>query len=111
MLHHSTILFCRISVGSDSEEEKPKAKAKHKKSVEEDVKEVTKSIKNVSISNKSRKKKDASSDDGNYYFFLYCIPWSNSNSRMTERRFETVISYKYVTWIVIMIFFICLIKL
>ncbi|XP_075972722.1 eukaryotic translation initiation factor 5B [Anticarsia gemmatalis] len=53
----------KISVDSDSEEEKPKAKAKHKKSVDEDVKEVTKNIKNVSISNKSKKKKDASSDE------------------------------------------------
>lgn len=53
----------KITVESDSEEEKPKAKAKHKKSVDEDVKEVTKNIKNVSISNKSGKKKDVSSDD------------------------------------------------
>lgn len=54
----------KISVDSDSEDEKPKPKAKHKKSVDEDVKEVTKNIKNVSISNKAnRKKKDASSDD------------------------------------------------
>lgn len=56
--------FHRITVESDSEEEKPKAKAKHKKSVDDDVKEVTKNIKNVSISNKSKKKKDVSSDDG-----------------------------------------------
>lgn len=54
----------KISVDSDSEDEKPKPKAKHKKSVDEDVKEVTKNIKNVSISNKAnRKKKDASSED------------------------------------------------
>ncbi|CAH1635079.1 unnamed protein product [Spodoptera littoralis] len=54
----------KISVDSDSEDEKPKPKAKHKKSVDEDVKEVTKNIKNVSISNKSnRKKKDATSED------------------------------------------------
>lgn len=54
----------KISVDSESEDEKPKPKAKHKKSVDEDVKEVTKNIKNVSISNKAnRKKKDASSDD------------------------------------------------
>ncbi|CAH0629022.1 unnamed protein product [Chrysodeixis includens] len=53
----------KITVESDSEEEKPKPKAKHKKSVDEDVKEVTKNIKNVSISNKSKKKKDVSSDD------------------------------------------------
>ncbi|XP_026746387.1 eukaryotic translation initiation factor 5B [Trichoplusia ni] len=53
----------KITVESDSEEEKPKAKAKHKKSVDDDVKEVTKNIKNVSISNKSKKKKDVSSDD------------------------------------------------
>lgn len=49
---------------TDSEEEKPKPKAKHKKSVDEDVKEVTKNIKNVSISNKSKKKKDVTSNDG-----------------------------------------------
>lgn len=54
----------KITIESDeSENEKPKAKAKHKKSVDEDVKEVTKNIKNVSISNKSQKKKDVSSGD------------------------------------------------
>ncbi|XP_059060284.1 eukaryotic translation initiation factor 5B [Achroia grisella] len=54
----------KIPVESDeSESEKPKAKAKHKKSIDEDVKEVTKNIKNVSISNKSQKKKDISSED------------------------------------------------
>ncbi|CAB3258159.1 unnamed protein product [Arctia plantaginis] len=53
----------KISVDSDSEEEKPKPKAKHKKSVDEDIKEVTKNIKNVSVSNKSKKKKDVNSDD------------------------------------------------
>ncbi|XP_047989977.1 eukaryotic translation initiation factor 5B isoform X1 [Leguminivora glycinivorella] len=55
----------KIAVDSDeSEDEKPKAKSKHKKSVDEDVKEVTKNIKNVSISKKSQKKKvEASSED------------------------------------------------
>ncbi|XP_063375223.1 eukaryotic translation initiation factor 5B [Cydia amplana] len=55
----------KIAVDSDeSEDEKPKGKAKHKKSVDEDVKEVTKNIKNVSISKKSQKKKaEASSED------------------------------------------------
>lgn len=55
---------------NESEDEKPKSKAKHKKSIEEDVKEVTKNIKNVSISNKSQKKKVES--DGK--FILYYIP-------------------------------------
>ncbi|XP_049865165.1 eukaryotic translation initiation factor 5B [Pectinophora gossypiella] len=55
----------KISIGSEeSEDEKIKLKAKHKKSADEDVKEVTKNIKNVSISNKSQKKKvDLSSED------------------------------------------------
>lgn len=53
----------KISLNSDSEDEKPKPKSKHKKSVDEDVKEVTKNIKNVSISNKSKIKKDFSSDE------------------------------------------------
>ncbi|CAF4895553.1 unnamed protein product [Pieris macdunnoughi] len=53
------------AVASDeSEDEKPKSKTKQKKSADSDVKEVTKNIKNVSISNKTQKKKvDASSDD------------------------------------------------
>ncbi|CAH4036472.1 unnamed protein product [Pieris brassicae] len=53
------------AIASDeSEDEKPKLKTKQKKSVDTDVKEVTKNIKNISISNKSQKKKvDASSDD------------------------------------------------
>ncbi|XP_052738011.1 eukaryotic translation initiation factor 5B [Bicyclus anynana] len=40
----------------DSENEKPKGKTKQKKSVDTDVKDVTKNMKNVSISNKSQKK-------------------------------------------------------
>lgn len=57
--------FIRIAVESDeSEDEKPKAKSKHKKSVDEDVKEVTKNIKNVSISKKAQKKKVEASSDG-----------------------------------------------
>ncbi|XP_068628199.1 eukaryotic translation initiation factor 5B [Battus philenor] len=55
----------KISIESeDSEGEKPKGKIKSKKSVDTDVKEVTKSIKNVAISNKSQKKKrEVSSED------------------------------------------------
>ncbi|RVE42606.1 hypothetical protein evm_012747 [Chilo suppressalis] len=49
-------------IESDSDEEKLKTKSKHKKSVDEDIKEVTKNVKNVSIS-KSQKKKDVSSED------------------------------------------------
>lgn len=67
------MFFSRILADSDSEDEKPKPKAKHKKSVDEDVKEVTKNIKNVSISNKSKKKKDISSDEGMLYILKYCI--------------------------------------
>ncbi|XP_045488217.1 eukaryotic translation initiation factor 5B isoform X2 [Pieris rapae] len=53
-----------VIASDESEEEKPKLKTKQKKSVDPDVKEVTKNIKNISISNKSQKKKvDASSDD------------------------------------------------
>ncbi|XP_045763921.1 eukaryotic translation initiation factor 5B [Maniola jurtina] len=54
----------KIIDSDESEDEKPKAKAKQKKSTDSDVKEVTKNIKNVSISTKSQKKKvDASSED------------------------------------------------
>lgn len=53
----------------DSDEEKPKTKGKQKKSIDEDVKEVTKNIKNVSISNKSHKKKAVDSE-GNINFLL-----------------------------------------
>ncbi|CAG9791847.1 unnamed protein product [Diatraea saccharalis] len=52
----------KVIDSDNSEDEKPKSKSKHKKSVDEDVKEVTKNIKNVSIS-KSQKKKDDSSED------------------------------------------------
>ncbi|XP_060800600.1 eukaryotic translation initiation factor 5B isoform X2 [Amyelois transitella] len=53
-----------IQESDDSDNEKPKSKAKSKKSVDEDIKEVTKTIKNVSITNKSQKKKEnASSED------------------------------------------------
>ncbi|KAL0839391.1 hypothetical protein ABMA28_016119 [Loxostege sticticalis] len=53
----------KIVDSDDSEEEKPKSKSKHKKSVDEDVKEVTKNIKNVSISSKNQKKKVESEDE------------------------------------------------
>lgn len=56
----------------ESEDEKPKGKVKHKKSVDEDVKEVTKNIKNVSISNKSQKKKAVGSD-GKYVQFVFML--------------------------------------
>ncbi|XP_045492140.1 eukaryotic translation initiation factor 5B isoform X2 [Colias croceus] len=53
-----------VIASDESEDEKPKAKSKQRKSIDSDVKEVTKNIKNVSISNKSQKKKvDISSDD------------------------------------------------
>lgn len=55
--------FYRTAVGSDdSENEKLKAKTKNKKSVDEDIKEVSKNIKNISISKKLKKKQAASSD-------------------------------------------------
>ncbi|CAG9135313.1 unnamed protein product [Plutella xylostella] len=54
----------RTSVASnESDDEKPKSKPKPKKSVDEDVKEVTKNIKNVSISSKSQKKAVVNSSD------------------------------------------------
>ncbi|CAH2063562.1 unnamed protein product, partial [Iphiclides podalirius] len=55
----------KISTETDeSEDEKPKSKSKPIKSMGTDIKEVTKSIKNVSISNKSQKKKvELSSED------------------------------------------------
>lgn len=56
----------------DSDEEKPKTKGKHKKSVDEDVKEVTKNIKNVSISNKSQKKKVVDSEGNSNVFLIKC---------------------------------------
>ncbi|XP_013161618.1 PREDICTED: eukaryotic translation initiation factor 5B isoform X1 [Papilio xuthus] len=53
----------KISQSDESDNEKPKTKSKVKK-VDTDVKEVTKNIKNVSISNKTQKKKqDVSSED------------------------------------------------
>ncbi|CAK1551654.1 unnamed protein product [Leptosia nina] len=52
-----------VIASDDSEDEKPKAKSKQRKSIDSDVKEVTKNIKNVSISNKSQKKVDVSSDE------------------------------------------------
>ncbi|XP_072941559.1 eukaryotic translation initiation factor 5B [Epargyreus clarus] len=52
-----------IADSEESEDEKPKLKAKSKKSIDSDVKEVTKNIKNVSISNKAQKKKAESSED------------------------------------------------
>ncbi|XP_046978266.1 eukaryotic translation initiation factor 5B [Vanessa cardui] len=53
----------KIVESDESEDEKPKSKTKQKKSIDSDVKEVTKNIKNVSISNKSKKKVDVSSED------------------------------------------------
>ncbi|XP_028028443.1 eukaryotic translation initiation factor 5B [Bombyx mandarina] len=54
----------KIVDSDESEEEKPKAKTKSKKSIDEDVKEVTKNLKNVSVTNKSQKKKaDVTSED------------------------------------------------
>ncbi|CAH0717327.1 unnamed protein product, partial [Brenthis ino] len=54
----------KIIESDESEDEKPKAKPKQKKSVDSDVKEVSKNLKNVTISNKSQKKKgDISSED------------------------------------------------
>ncbi|KAG7305201.1 hypothetical protein JYU34_009238 [Plutella xylostella] len=54
----------RTSVASnESDDEKHKSKPKPKKSVDEDVKEVTKNIKNVSISSKSQKKAVVNSSD------------------------------------------------
>lgn len=54
----------KISVETDdSDDEKPKGKVKQNKSIEDDVKEVTKNVKNVSITNKSQKKKPVSSED------------------------------------------------
>ncbi|XP_026313818.1 eukaryotic translation initiation factor 5B [Hyposmocoma kahamanoa] len=53
----------KIVDSEDSDEEKPKTKGKQKKSIDEDVKEVTKNVKNVSISNKSHKKKVVDSED------------------------------------------------
>lgn len=52
----------------ESEDEKSKAKSKHKKSVDEDITEVTKNIKSVSISNKSQKKKAENNSEGNLVF-------------------------------------------
>lgn len=59
-----TIFYRKIIDSDESEDEKPKAKAKQKKSIDSDLKEVTKNIKNVSISNKSQKKKVEASSDG-----------------------------------------------
>ncbi|XP_039745788.1 eukaryotic translation initiation factor 5B isoform X2 [Pararge aegeria] len=55
----------QVDDSGESEDEKPKAKSKQKKSFDTEVKEVTKNVKNVSISNKSQKKKveDSSEDD------------------------------------------------
>lgn len=66
----------RVPVESDgSDNEKPKSKAKNKKSVDEDIKEVTKNVKNVSVSNKSQKKSVQSSDGKDLllvYLYLQC---------------------------------------
>lgn len=64
----------RVSTESDeSEDEKPKTKTKPKKSVDTDIKEVTKRIKNVSISNKSQKKKVELSSEGKTYLQFFFI--------------------------------------
>lgn len=60
----SFIDYRKVVESDESEDDKPKAKSKHKKSVDEDIKEVTKNVKNVSISNKSQKKKAASDSEG-----------------------------------------------
>ncbi|VVC86925.1 unnamed protein product [Leptidea sinapis] len=61
---HSQNKGKKIVASDESEDEKPKVNTKQRKSIETDVKEVTKNIKNVSISNKSQKKKvDVSSDE------------------------------------------------
>ncbi|KAL4710321.1 hypothetical protein ACJJTC_011137 [Scirpophaga incertulas] len=52
----------KIIEADDAEDDKPKVKSKHKKSLDENITEVTKNIKNVSIS-KSQKKKEVSSED------------------------------------------------
>ncbi|XP_050362843.1 eukaryotic translation initiation factor 5B [Nymphalis io] len=53
----------KVVESDESEDEKPKSKTKQKKPIDSDVKEVTKNIKNVSISNKSKKKVDVSNED------------------------------------------------
>lgn len=64
--------FSRVLVDSDeSEDEKPKPKPKGKKSVGEDVTEVTKNLTNVSISNKSQKKKVEVNSDGKFLPTLF----------------------------------------
>lgn len=61
--------FSRVVVDSDeSVDAKPKTKSKHKKSADEDIAEVTKSIKNVSVTNKSQKKKVEVKSDGEFVF-------------------------------------------
>lgn len=68
-----TSCYFRIVDSDESEEEKPKAKTKSKKSIDEDVKEVTKNLKNVSVINKSQKKKADVTSEGESY------PKSNIN--------------------------------
>lgn len=63
--------YYRIVDSEDSDEEKPKPKGKQKKSIDEDVKEVTKNIKNVSISNKSQKKKVGDSEGNTIFAMKY----------------------------------------
>lgn len=54
----------KIIESDNSEDDKPKSKTKQKKSTDTEVKEVTKNMKNVSITNKSQKKKaDINSED------------------------------------------------
>lgn len=61
----------------ESEDEKPKVKSKQRKSIDSDVKEVTKNLKNVSVSNKSQKKKVVSSD-GEIIICFYSRLYSKS---------------------------------
>lgn len=66
------MFYRSVIISDESEDEKPNPKSKQKKSIGSDVKEVTKNIKNVSISNKLQKKK-VDSSEGMYlcYFIFY----------------------------------------
>lgn len=71
MMFNHSICYRKIIESDNSEDDKPKSKTKQKKSTDTEVKEVTKNMKNVSITNKSQKKKPDINSEGK--IFYYCI--------------------------------------
>lgn len=71
LIFNHSICYRKIIESDNSEDDKPKSKTKQKKSTDTEVKEVTKNMKNVSITNKSQKKKADINSEG--IIFYYCI--------------------------------------